>query len=244
MHRAAKCCLKRFSPSLMKETVSTLLTFSTGLLDIPNDKGTKCRTLVNALQAKLERQQQTAASSTSSESDNDWNDKLAEGLRDDIGDEFGSLAFQEDDEADRETFDSWADRIYREYHRKRRAVVTSQTAKPKQEKDSAFVKRDKPLKTEAVKRELKYRTFLKQLDQSDKLRVKDLPFTTDSSAASIVNCILEGVGEDGARAEIRKALLLWHPDKMKRNFGSKFCDSEALAKVVTHVSQALTGYGK
>lgn len=52
LHYACKFCLKHYSSGNVSDLVSSLLTFSTDILDLANKKGTTCRVLVKALDQK------------------------------------------------------------------------------------------------------------------------------------------------------------------------------------------------
>ena len=131
LHYAACFCLskKRHSRNLVSDLVSPLITGSLALLDEANSEGVTCRTLLDAINRRQERNDGArveAAGRVVQETEDEktvWERKLAMEAEDDLSDfvgsssRYGSTGY--DDDESKETYDEWADRIYHQFMRRR-----------------------------------------------------------------------------------------------------------------------------
>jgi hypothetical protein len=270
LHHAARYCLskKRVSRALVSDLVSSLVTGSLSVLDAADNKETTCRALLADINCRQEAQDDEDAKSRPRstrfcEEDYDpgvsWRQKLENEAEDDhleaVGNWARYSAMNEDsDDGDMaETYDDWADKIYREFVRKRRPPPPP----PKKKEPSPTTSRPKlakPLRLEkkTSKPTKLYAKFCQKFLSPDAdltIALSDLPFTVRTNSNEIVSAVLEDVLEGSANAAkkaIRDELRRWHPDKFGQKFATRFAegDADAIVAVVTHVSQSLIGYGK
>ena len=130
LHKALKFVLDNYSRENERDLVSSLLTFSSGLLSYKNSLGVSPKDLILSLE---EIKEKTSSDYTSpmgkddlklkdarSEQD-DWQAKLADECEYEYGHSFGKFDyFSTESETTSETFDDWADRIFEEFCNKRK----------------------------------------------------------------------------------------------------------------------------
>ena len=187
--------------------------------------------------------------------DDEWRDKLADECEYEYGVSYGKFEDEGDYVGDTaETYDDWADRIYRAFvsSRKRKFVETEEkpkkikSLKPKINLEQA-AENYKLLKEKKIK--------MKQENMCDKLfnteetiTAADIPFE-NFEASKILEIILgdvEGQNSDVVKKIIREAIRKWHPDKFLQKLGDRICkkDLDHVMERVKLVSQALTNFGK
>ncbi len=280
---------RSFSQSLVLELVEPLV-LKTPDLDRRDRKGVACRSLLDELSKKqVEASPRPSAESPSTTDDSgsgdhmarleeeereeaarrkeaaaEWRERLAEEHLDDFADAYGSEAAlqgaAEEEAEDRETYDNWADRIYREYFTRRRR---------RQEREESAKKPEKPGKTPSTrpppppptkrlrleedpisKLRKRYSAFVRKVlaDPSGEISLESLPFGLSTGWREIADAVFgdikdreEEKGERRCKSLIRRALLTWHPDKFSQRFGQRFRTGEkdAICEVVVHVSQSL-----
>jgi len=144
IHNAIKYCIENFSWQLEKDLVSFLLTYSSNLLNIQNNRGVSAKSLLDQLQAMKSVTVTRGYSPEgnaydSDDSDQRWQDRLEEECDMEYENLFGSkYSTPEEDyySADSESFDAWADRIYSAFSNRRKQLY----ARPKGTKE----KKSKP----------------------------------------------------------------------------------------------------
>lgn len=290
LHYAAKYTLKNFSKSLSDELVSSLLTHSMDILDIPNKKGTTCRTMVTAVNKKLDLERKKISSNSllrgaaaadsstedggeTSEEGYQWKERLEDEGQEDIAQFYGSASGSQlgssssgryiqsfcNDDHTQETYDSWADIILKEYNKRRLAskkLLAPKSVPTCSSYEARATKKLPKLKLKQISDEEKYAHFC-DLYLGEKstleLTVEVFPFNTETESKEIVHLIIEKntfhskpVLSNDMKKRIRKELQLWHPDKFKQKFGTRFNreQQDEIERVINHVSQSLINYGK
>jgi len=142
IHNAIQYCMENYSGELESDLVSYLLTYSTSLLNIQNNKGVSARQLLETLESmKQNGRERDAAnnykyeesgSEDSSSDEKRWEDRL----RDEYEAEYeGSFArFENESEYlydEPENFDAWADKIYASFSERRRRAYAPPPSKSK-----------------------------------------------------------------------------------------------------------------
>ena len=266
LHRALRYVIEDYSKEDEKSLVNTLLTYSSKILDNPNFDGVTLRHLLLELEKIKSKKTDKYISPFSSSgtvvieddrtSDDEWRDKLAEEGCYEYEASFGKFEqFTSHQEPSSETFDHWADRIYKEFYSKR--YKPKSTVKKEDER-----KKPKSLKPEIdlneAKRNYEKLKEKKKLDSqrilcdnlfksSSSIQFKNMPFK-DMKAETILEILLGDIeGEaSSVKKKIREELLKWHPDKFKQKNGDRIDEGEMdrVMNHVKHVSQVLINYGK
>ncbi len=244
-----------FSEGLVEGLVDPLVPETD--LNKPDLNGVTCLTLLKSLnaEAKLEpRLEQREEVPAIAQEDEEWMARLAEEHDDDVADLYGRADALEDDNDDvletRETYDQWAERIYREFRARRQVRREEQSGRadqPEQAERSRPSKRPEKIHQKTEKKSgsssVKYLRLLRLLDEGSTktLKAKDFPFNLDSDAKFIVDTIMGESAENEAKNRLKKALLIWHPDKFMQKFHSRVMSGEKdeVKRLVTHVSQML-----
>ena len=264
LHRALEFVIDDYSKDNERDLVSTLLTFSSGLMNVRNKKGFTPKELILNLEklkknnCKVVTAGKTQAFSVEPEDrteDDEWRDKLADECEYEYGVSYGKFEDEGDYVGDTaETYDDWADRIYRAFvsSRKRKFVETEE--KPKKIK-SLKPKIDLEQAAENYKLLKEKKIKMNQENMCDKLfnteetiTAADIPFE-NFEASKILEIILgdvEGQNSDVVKKIIREAIRKWHPDKFLQKLGDRICkkDLDHVMERVKLVSQALTNFGK
>ncbi len=160
-----------------------------------------------------------------------------------------------DADASDETYDDWADRIFKEYWRSRRPTrPTTPRENPNTEHKSGWgnlgnLDEKKVKKPDTKKKKRAYEKFCERyLDSKEKLiSERCLPFTARTTPDDVIDALLEGKeGEAELKGAVREELRRWHPDKFAQKYGARFAEGEkdTIMAVVTHVSQSLINYGR
>ncbi|XP_059094729.1 LOW QUALITY PROTEIN: uncharacterized protein LOC131889607 [Tigriopus californicus] len=286
LYYAAKRCLQRGNIELMKDLVLPLKAESRPVLHITNKKGLSCQDFLDALDEELEmlmeeeddEREEEEAEARPNEEDS-WREKLELNAREDLFERMGSnhvLESLEDEECRTfigESFDTWADRIYKEFIRQRHRQGPNAApgkSSPKRtdklhDKPSAFQNNLKLKPPADANRTPKLpnnysrfkATFLEPERSVKTIRLRSFPFSVDTSPQDVVNVLLDsqisnassGSAEDNAqkmRLILRDEIRLWHPDKFMPKFRAR-ChpdDMDQISGLVNHVAQALINYGK
>ena len=276
LHYAACFCLskKRYSRNLVSDLVTPLITDSLALLDEANSEGVTCRSLLDALNRRQERndvERVEAAGRVVQEIEEEkklWERKLAMEAEDDLTDfvgsssRFGLNGYDNDGDESKETYDEWADRIYHQFMRRKKPAAAPQ---PKSEKGpqpkSRMPKLEKPLRAKQEHRRLSRQDILYQKfcdkflgedssTHAHEIRADDFPFTTQTDSNEIVSAVCGSAAQEldaaSAKKAIRDELRRWHPDKFMQKYGRRLSvkDRGAIELIVTHISQALIQFGK
>ncbi|TRY63077.1 hypothetical protein TCAL_00861 [Tigriopus californicus] len=256
------------------------------VLHITNKKGLSCQDFLDALDEELEmlmeeeddEREEEEAEARPNEEDS-WREKLELNAREDLFERMGSnhvLESLEDEECRTfigESFDTWADRIYKEFIRQRHRQGPNAApgkSSPKRtdklhDKPSAFQNNLKLKPPADANRTPKLpnnysrfkATFLEPERSVKTIRLRSFPFSVDTSPQDVVNVLLDsqisnassGSAEDNAqkmRLILRDEIRLWHPDKFMPKFRAR-ChpdDMDQISGLVNHVAQALINYGK
>jgi len=272
IHRALEFVINDFSKENERDIVSTLLTFSSGLMNIRNHKGFTPKELVLQLDKIRARAcgSQTLHQSTNKDSamvrdtvklseDDEWRHKLAEECEFEYESFLGR--YERDhtyiDEAS-ETYDDWADRIYNAFLNKRRSRVISQVKEEKSKKRPSL----KPeidlhqaaanyKRLKEIKMKKNHLLMCEKLFHSQEcISLQDIPFDK-LDASQIIEIILDGLDCSVADTEaqkkaVREAIRKWHPDKFQQKMGGRIIDSEKILVMerVKQISQVLTSFGR
>ncbi len=160
---------------------------------------------------------------------------------------------------DRETYDDWADRIYKEFSRRRQQRQQQEQVQKQQPPKSPEKPQEWPpqlpkklkLETPASQLRKRYLEFVRGVldDPSVKISLKGLPFSKSTGQREVAEAIFgdfdEEEEEGRSKTAIRKALLTWHPDKFTQRFGPRFApgQKDRICEVIVHVSQSLLAAG-
>ena len=270
IHRALKYVIENYSRSIEKNLVNLLLTYSSRHLDIKNREGISPRELIVKLE-KIKSKEDVIYTSPFSSSgslgfaekpdEEEWREKLAGEFEDEYESSFGKFdKYSSYNEPSSETYDTWADRIYREFSGKRNSYKALQKQKaeaPKGESskkktlrpdiDLTEAKRNYDLLKEQKKIK-KQRALCDNLfNLNDQIKLETMPYR-DMKAEDILEIVLEDSRADPTtiKKRIREELLRWHPDKFKQKLGDRI-ESGEVDSVMSHVksvSQILINYGK
>ena len=267
IHRALKYVIEDYSRSKERNLVNLLLTYSSGHLDSRNREGISARDLIVKLEKIKSKEDKSYISPfTTSGSlgcvekpeEAEWREKLAGEFEDEYESSFGKYDnYSSFGEPSEETYDTWADRIYKEFLGRRNRNKASQkkdektkeshkkTLKP--EIDLTEAKRSYDLLKEQKKIK-KQRVLCEHIFNSkEPIKLMIMPYR-DMSAEDILEIVLEDSKTDptAIKKRIREELLRWHPDKFKQKFGDRIVsdDVDSVMSHVKNVSQILINYGK
>lgn len=247
LHYAVKYCLKNHSPGNVRDLVSVLL--GSQDLDLPNHKGTTCRKLIQGLNKLNDDENSSSYDSEVSIKDDSFEQKLQDVKDQEYFETTGKFEQQELFHNEyHETFDEWADRIFKEFQSKRQSVTPKLNKKPPPESEP---KKQLVLKPVVDKKlqvyEDKCRKIFHDKDGCE-IRPKDLPFGMHTMPDEIVRLIIGSSKLEGQiKLLLREALRKWHPDKFAQTFNNRIHNKQdqlEILQIVTHVSQALLNYGK
>ena len=277
LHIALSMVIEDYSRSSEKALVQGLLARSLDCLGQRNKDGFTVRELLVSLDkarekredkrlskastmpsnlARLRRQEEDAPKSEEAA----WRERLGWEWEDEYHGLQGRWEEEEEGwgEEERETYDDWADRIFKAFSAKRRPPpppvqrkeegpkAPPKTLRP--EFDVAQMEENSRLLRERKQREKQWRLCSKLWESSDPILPEGVPFQGMEDVA-ILDMMLEVVKESGAdevKKKIREELRRWHPDKFWQKMGHRVAveDKEAVMDRVKRVSQALTNYGK
>jgi len=272
IHRALEVVINDYSKEYERDIVSSLLTYSSGLMNARNHKGFTPKELLLQLDKIRARAcgSQTMYSSAKTDptmvresekvsEDDEWRLKLEEECEFEYESFIGRYETDHTymDEAS-ESYDDWADRIYNAFLNKRRFKVNSQvkeekakkrpSLKPKIDLDQAAATYNRLKENKLKKNHLLMceKLFYSQ----DCISLKDIPFDK-LEAAQIIEIILDGIDCSVADTEakkkaVREAIRKWHPDKFQQKMGSRIIDAEKdlVMERVKQISQVLTSFGR
>jgi len=265
LHRALEFVIDDYSKANEKDLVNSLLTFSSGLMNVRNKKGFTPKELIlnlEKIKSKFNRSTSTTQrnqtffeeSETRTEED-EWRDKIADECDYEYGVSYGKFEDQGEYIGDTsETYDDWADRIYKAFASSRKRKFAKTVEEPKNLKS---LKPDIDLEQAAKNYELLKAKQIKarQERMCDKLfnteeiiTASDIPFE-NFEATKILDIIIgdaEGQNADVVKKKIREAIRRWHPDKFQQKVGERICEKDAdlVMEKVKLISQALTNFGK
>jgi len=263
LHRALEFVIENYSRANEKDLVSSLLTYSTRLLNVRNVEGFTPRELILNLEKiktkklKLENNFQIKESNENEQifsEEDEWKAKLAEECDYEYETNLGKF---EDDlnfvGESSETYDDWADRIYKAFTSSRKRKFQQIEHKTQKKSLQPEIDIEQAAKNYQILKEKKVKQ--KQMQKCDKIfnsneviKVDDIPFE-GFEAATILDILLGDVARENAevvKKTIREEIRRWHPDKFKQKLGERICDknTELVMEKVKHISQALTNYGK
>jgi len=264
LHRALEFVIDDYSRDNERDLVSTLLTFSSGLMNVRNKKGFTPKELVLNLE-KLKRNNVEAAAAQKTQpffekpeertEEDEWKDKLADECEYEYGVSYGKFEDQSEYVGEvNETYDDWADRIYKAFVSSRKRKFVKNVEEPKKVK-SLKPEIDLEQAAENYKLLKEKKLKMKQKNMCDKLfnteeiiTAADIPFE-NFEASKILEIIIgdvEGQNSDVVKKIIREAIRKWHPDKFQQKLGDRICekDVELVMERVKLISQALTNFGK
>jgi len=271
IHRALKCVIEDYSRSKEKNLVNLLLTYSSAHLDARNKEGISARDLIVKLEKIKSKEDGSYISPFTSEGsfgpvekpeEAEWREKLAGEFEDEYESSFGKYdkySSYTGTEPSEETYDTWADRIYKEFsgrrnrgkalQKKEDATKERSTQKKtlKPEIDLTEAKRSYDLLKE--QRKIKKQKLLCQqiFTSNEPISLATMPYR-DMTAEDILEIVLEDSKTDptAIKKRIREELLRWHPDKFKQKLGDRIGsgDVDSVMSHVKHVSQILINYGK
>jgi len=264
LHRALEFVIDDYSRDNERDLVSTLLTFSSGLMSVRNKKGFTPKELILNLE-KLKRNNVEAAAAQKTQpffekpeertEEDEWKDKLADECEYEYGVSYGKFEDQSEYVGEvNETYDDWADRIYKAFVSSRKRKFVKNVEEPKKVK-SLKPEIDLEQAAENYKLLKEKKLKMKQKNMCDKLfnteeiiTAADIPFE-NFEASKILEIIIgdvEGQNSDVVKKIIREAIRKWHPDKFQQKLGDRICekDVELVMERVKLISQALTNFGK
>lgn len=266
LHKALRFVLENYSRENERDLVSSLLTYSSGLVNQENNRGVSAKDLILSLEEVKEKQSSSYVSPFNkedlrlrdprSEAEEEWQAKLADECNDEYNHSYGKFEnFSGDNEPQSETFDDWADRIFQEFYQKRKGKTIRKTEektppKPKNlkpELDLQKVDHSYNLLKQKKRKEKEERLCEKLFKTSELITLSGLPFK-NMKAEEILEMVTSKCGSEPAdiKKRIREELLRWHPDKFKQKYGDRIKESEQ-SEVMDHVkniSQILINYGK
>eukprot|EP00092_Neocalanus_flemingeri_P015620 GFUD01016908.1.p1 GENE.GFUD01016908.1~~GFUD01016908.1.p1 ORF type:complete len:341 (+),score=110.32 GFUD01016908.1:50-1072(+) len=261
LHRALEYVIDEYSRDNERDLVNSLLTYSSGLMNVRNTKGFTPKELILNLEKvkskKIGNSVQNCTSFANFEKqkerteDDEWRDKLAEECDYEYETNLGKFEDAQNYVGESaETYDDWADRIYKAFASSRKRKYPQTEEKPKKLKSlkpdidlEQAAKNYQLLKDNKVK--LKQKRMCDKLFNSDEIITEnDIPFE-NFEATKILDILLGDVAGGNAedvKKTIREAIRRWHPDKFKQKLGERICekDSELVMEKVKHISQALT----
>ena len=275
LHLALNVVIDDYSRSSEKTMVQGLLARSLDCLGQRNRDGFTVRELLVSLDKARERREDKRLSKASTMPSNmarlrqeekpkseeeAWRERLEWECEDEYHGMQGRWEEEEGwKEEERETYDDWADRIFKAFSAKRRPppVVDKQRKEegPKApskslrpEFDVAQMEENSRLLRERKQREKQARLCSKLWESEEPIVPEGIPFHGMQDVA-ILEIMLEVVRESGAediKKKIREELRRWHPDKFWQKMSHRIAveDKEAVMERVKRVSQALTNYGK
>jgi len=266
IHKALEYVIDDYSRDNERDLVNCLLTFSTGLMNVRNKRGFTPKELILSLEKEKSKKFDLGSSYSSvtftnvekqkeRTEEDEWRDKLAEECDYEYETHLGKF---EDDQnyvgESAETYDDWAERIYKAFSSSRKRKYPKSEEKPKQIKSlKPEIDLEQAEKNYQLLKENKLK--LKQQRMCDKLfnsqeiiTGDDIPFL-DFEASKILDILLGDVAGGNAevvKKKIREEIRRWHPDKFKQKLGDRICEkqTEIVMEKVKHVSQALTNFGK
>jgi len=264
LHRALEFVIDDYSRDNERDLVSTLLTFSPGLMNVRNKKGFTPKELVLNLE-KLKRNNCESATAQKSQSffekpverteDDEWKDKLADECEYEYGVSYGKFEDQGDYVGDTtETYDDWADRIYKAFVSSRKRKFVKIVEEPKKLKSlKPEIDLEQAAENYKLLKEKKIKTKQKNMcnklfNTEETITAADIPFE-NFEASKILEIIIgdvEGQNGDVVKKIIREAIRKWHPDKFQQKLGDRICekDVDLVMERVKLISQALTNFGK
>ena len=279
LHIALNMVIEDYSRSSEKALVQGLLARSLDCLGQRNKDGFTVRELLVSLDKAREKKEDKRLSKASTMPSNlarlrqeeeerpkSEEDAWRERLEWECEDEYHGLQgrWEEEEEGwgeeERETYDDWADRIFKAFSAKRRPPPPVKDAQRREEGPKAPPKTLRPefdvaqmeensrLLRERKQREKQARLCSKLWESEDPILPEGIPFYGMEDVA-ILEIMLEAVKESGAeevKKKIREELRRWHPDKFWQKMSKRVAaeDKEAVMDRVKRVSQALTNYGK
>ena len=266
LHKALRFVLANYSRENERDLVSSLLTYSSALVNQENNRGVSAKDLILSLEEVKEQQSSSYVSPFNredlrlreprSQAEDEWRAKLADECNDEYNHSYGKFDyFSRDNEPQSETFDNWADRIFEEFYQKRKG----KTLRKPEEKSHPKAKNLKPeldlkkvdqsynlLKQKKLK-EKEEKLCEKLFKTSEQITLSGLPFK-NMKAEEILETVTSKCGSEPAdiKKRIREELLRWHPDKFKQKYGDRIKKSEQseVMEHVKNVSQILINYGK
>lgn len=175
-------------------------------------------------------------------------------LNDEANEEYlefeGKFQHFESTEHTDESYDDWADRIFKEYLRKKnlsrpQVKIATETERPQTSRSAPKLKAIQVVET-IDQGDLYLVKSAKLFESRDEIELRDLPFNLTSSPEQIIESILSDCKSNDIRSRLRDALRKWHPDKFSQfvEGRTKIEEREKILDVVTHVSQVLLNYGK
>ncbi|XP_015746006.1 NF-kappa-B inhibitor-like protein 1 [Python bivittatus] len=196
------------------------------------------------------------------EAEQEWRYKLLNEWED----EFQETPWQNEEDfstgSNSETYEDWADRIYREYRHKRRQEEEQHRGRPRREAEKSsvplqhFLEQDhlqylrrvraKEKEVQAAKKR-RYEEGCSQVFSSDSSRLlcyEDIPWpspagTPEEMAAAALHGV-EPSDRPAYRRFLRRQQVLWHPDKFVQRCGTRLAeqDRRRILDAVTALSQA------
>ena len=275
LHIALNMVIDDYSRSSEKRLVQGLLARSLDCLGQRNRDGFTVRELLVSLDKARERKEEgkrLAKASTMQSNlarvrkeeeerpqseEEAWRERLAWECEDEYQ---GSQGRWEEEEGwreeERETYDEWADRIFRAFSAKRRPPPVQRKEEGPQaprktlrpEFDIAQMEEKSRLLRERKKKEKEARLCFKLWESDDPITPNGIPFQ-GMEDVTILDIMLELVKDSGAedvKKKIREELRRWHPDKFWQKMSHRVAleDKEDVMERVKRVSQALTNFGK
>jgi len=268
IHLALCHCIENYSRACESDLVSVLLTYCSGIIKQKNFSGVSVQELLDKLE-RVKRKDMfykektgkrvVVVSESEEEEDDDkaWNKKMKEECDYEFEENMGKFEFDDSYSGERqETFDDWADRIYKAFSGRRKALY----AQPKKENQDQPSGSKKPklildpnkvayiqLKENHEKK--KYQRMCHKIFMSDeKIGSDDIPLQ-NMEGSKIIDVLLDDVkdkSKEEIKNKIREEVRRWHPDKFVQKIGARIVEEEKeiVMDKVKAISQALNSYGK
>ncbi|VDI12782.1 NF-kappa-B inhibitor-like protein 1 [Mytilus galloprovincialis] len=272
LHLALKRALKSTANTVYTSISLPLIEKCPSLLEVKNEDGISCRSLLdNLVKKKQHYEQEDQPSFYKSEDENeadDWQDKLADELRNEHDDFSGRYHSDKDEDSYAEGYDDWADRLRHEYHLKHRYGAhqpkkqreTTSSSQSKKQKDSKenledIRKKMRQKYEENQKRDrenrllLKSKNYLKNITSIElmsnegEIKFNDVPWPFNSDVKEIKNVMFHSALSscDKYKKRLREEQVRWHPDKFLQKHGKKLYekDKNKIMERVKEISQEL-----
>ncbi|CAC5391917.1 NFKBIL1 [Mytilus coruscus] len=272
LHLALKCALKSTANTVYTSIILPLIEKCPDLLEVDNEDGISCRNLLDKLVKKKQHhehkdQPMFYKSEEENEAD-DWQDKLADELRNEHDDFTGRYHSDKDEDSYAEGYDEWADRLRHEYHMKHRysrhhpkkhkeTASSSQSKEQNDNKEKLEDIREKMRQKyeENQKRDRENRFLLKSnnylknitalglMSHEGEIKFNDVPWPFNSDVKEIKNVMFQSAlcAGEKYKKRLREEQVRWHPDKFQQKYGKQLHekDKHKIMERVKEISQEL-----
>ncbi|XP_048875572.1 NF-kappa-B inhibitor-like protein 1 [Brienomyrus brachyistius] len=256
LHIAASMALKH-GQTAYNDLVIPLQKYCPFAMDMPNCAGVTPQDLLGRMKAEqLHDLPQEGSSQAKLDSESQWREKLLGECQDEFFETYGHYDDDSLRDGDSEDFGQWADRIWQEYHGKRRAEAQrrmeskEQTVRRRRRPENAEAGRELQARLEREHAEYVERAARKTeevlrgkrqryeercaealgSDAQEELGYADIPWPLPHGSVSDMVAVLVHGAERSDPAAFRRLLrrqqALWHPDKFSQRCGGRLREAE------------------